>query len=114
MKFCTLIIVCCLLIGCGGPWTKTNTALELAWFGVQFIDYKQTGHIVDDPSYHENNTLLLDKHPSQGQVNRVFMVTSILHPLISWMLPSPYREWWQGGTLAIHGIVVINNWHEGL
>ena len=106
-----------LLLSCpafAGEWTKADTAREVAYLALHVADWGQTLEIADHPEkWHENNPVLGD-HPSRGQVNAYFIATGLLHPVVSYLLPHPYRTWWQYSTIALEVVVVGNNARIGI
>lgn len=97
----TCLILVSLVAGCGGRWTQADSAREAAYLALHVVDWGQTLDIADHPEkWHERNPVLGD-HPSRGRVNVWFAGTALLHPVISYVLPKPYREAWQYGTIGV-------------
>ena len=95
-------------------WTRADTYREAAYLTLHAIDWGQTLYIADHPNeYYERNTILGD-HPSRGRVNTYFILSGLGHAAVSYVLPRPYREIWQYGTIAVSGYWVINNYHIGI
>ena len=112
------LIALLLLTGCAHrpfeDWSKADTAREVAWQALHIIDWGQTLDIADNPDrFHELNPLL-GKHPSRGQVNRLFVAGAVAHPIAMGMFRPPYRAWLQYVSLGITGVVVTRNYHIGL
>ena len=42
-------------------------------------------------------------HPTVGRVNTYFISVLLLHPVISYILPKPWRTYWQAGTIGLEG-----------
>lgn len=104
--------------------TKTDIALEAVWLGLHFVDYKQTQNIVSrrDEGYYETN-FILGKHPSHGEVNIYFAISTIAQIYIAWMLPKEYnlygitlypRLMFQSLYLGASGHCVYHNYRAGL
>jgi hypothetical protein len=99
---------------CFGDWTGEDSAREAVYLGFHVMDWGQTLDIADHPDrWHENNPLL-GSHPSRGRVNRHFVLTALLHPVVSYLLPRPYREVWQYSTIGLQVVVVGNNARLGI
>ncbi len=99
----------------GDEWTGGNTGLEIAWAVLWVADWSQTLHISRNPDqYYEKVCIFLKDHPSSGDVNTYFATSLILHPLISFALPQPYRLAWQGVTIVNEVDMVNNNYKIGI
>lgn len=95
-------------------WTKADTAREAAYLALHVADWGQTLDIADHPErWHETNPVL-GSHPSRGEVNGWFAATALLHPVVSYLLPKPYREMWQYGTIGLELYCVGNNYSIGI
>uniref|UniRef100_A0A6M3L9F7 Uncharacterized protein n=1 Tax=viral metagenome TaxID=1070528 RepID=A0A6M3L9F7_9ZZZZ len=94
--------------------TTNDILREIAWQAVHAIDYGQTLEIARQPNkYHELNPIM-GKHPSVGTVNTYMIASAVLHPVISYLLPSKYRATWQYISIIVSSGCVINNYHIGL
>lgn len=99
---------------CFGEWTGEDTAREVVYLGFHVVDWGQTLDIADHPDrWHENNAVL-GSHPSRGEVNRYFALTALLHPVVSYLLPRPYREVWQYVTIGVELGATVNNARIGI
>lgn len=107
-KYCLIFI---LLTGCS--FTKAEIGLEAAYLGLLVLDWGQTLYIADHEDYYERNPIL-GRHPSRGAVNSYFLMSALLHPLVSVVLPKEYRAWWQGGTIGLDALCVGNNFSIGI
>lgn len=56
----------------------------------------------------------LGKYPSKRDVNIHFARWLIIHPVISYLLPKPYRTIWQSVYIGYEYDVVQNNRRVGL
>lgn len=104
-----------LLSSCSGRgWTRADTARQAAIVALQVADWQQTRWIVRHPDgWHETNPFLGD-HPSMDRVDTYFPVLILGHAAISYALPPEWRKWWQYGSMAGTGYVVIRNWGMGV
>jgi hypothetical protein len=100
---------------CGADaWTKADTYREAAYLALHVVDWGQTLTIADNPDkWHEHNPVL-GTHPSRGEVNNYFILTGLLHPVVSYILPRPYREIWQYSTIVLQIGVTANNARIGI
>jgi len=98
-------------------WTTADTIVEAATYVVMYMDYKQTTEIAKNHSpgrhYSERNPFL-PRHPTIGEVNSVFILSALAHPVISYALPQPLRKIWQYSYIAIEGYCVYANYRIGL
>jgi hypothetical protein len=106
-------------------WGWFNTLNELAFLSVTYIDMRQTinftqphwhsmyGTRVKHPGHSESNPFL-GEHPSRKRVYWMIGGAMAIHPLISYALPKGYREYFQGGTLAVEIHAVYSNYRQGV
>ena len=99
-------------------WTKTNIALGTAATVVHMLDWGTTLDIADKPTmYHEKAPFaraVIGEHPSRGDVN-LFMASLLVAKLgIAHALPSKWRNYFFGATIAVQGYWVVNNFRIGL
>lgn len=79
------------------------------------VDYAQTLQISRNPDrYHEINPILGGSHPSRDQVHAYMLGSGLAHVAIAYLLPKPYREIFQSGTLMIKIGIVKHNYDIGL
>ena len=72
-------------------WTASEKGWAAAWLATRAVDWAQTRHIARHPDrFHERNPLL-DRHPSLGDVNRYFIVSTAAMLLAAHYLPK-YRK----------------------
>jgi len=76
--------------------TKIDMALELTWVALDLWDLKTTHDLVSrrDEGYYETNHFL-GKYPDHSELNVYFAVCVLLHGTITYVLPQPYRRYWQ-------------------
>ena len=68
-------------------WTAPEKGWAAAWLATRAVDWAQTRHIARNPArFHERNPLL-DRHPSLGDVNRYFIVSTAAMLLAAHYLP---------------------------
>ena len=95
-------------------WTKEDSKIQGTYYILKFIDWRQTRYIAKNPhQWHEMNPIL-GRHPSVNTVDTYFLITTILHTVISYYLPQPYRKWWQSITIVGSGTFVFYNFSVGI
>ena len=96
------------------PWTKGDTYREITAFTLRAIDWKTTRGIARNPDEYIEANPLLGEHPSVGKVNTYFIITSIVHPVISYYLPRDYRTAFQYISIGVSGTASVVNLWSGL
>ena len=96
------------------PWTKQDTYREIAALTLRTIDWKTTRDIARNPDRYKEINPLLGDHPSIGKVNTFFVLTTIIHPVISYYLPRDYRTAFQYISIGISGTAATINLWSGL
>lgn len=113
----TVLAACLLLSGCGtfqpAPWRTSDTIRQIGVNALIAVDYGQTLDIKNHPELEESNPIL-GEHPSDRAITGHFLTISILHPLISYMLPHGMREWWQYGSMVYWSAVIYHNHQLGV
>ena len=112
MKLIALLLAIT-LSGCMA-WSKADIAREATYVAIHMVDWGQTRDIAKNPDkYHEKNPIL-GEHPSTKEVDRYMAASLAGHILITSLLPSNLRPYWQYGTIAFSGYLVVNNHSIGL
>lgn len=115
MKRVLLAVVVLALVGCGPRnWTRADSYREAAYLALHVADWGQTLDIADHPGEFYERNPVLGRHPSRGEVNRWFLLTGLLHPVVSYVLPKPYREAWQYVTIGLEIYCVGSNYLVGI
>ena len=99
-------------LGCGAVQKPDALdAIGEAAFGVSmYLDYSQTVQITRDGWEH---------NPIIGQRGQNFppapyvVTTFVLHAVIAYALPRPWRTVWQGGWTVVEGMTVWDNYTSG-
>ncbi len=95
-------------------WSTQDKTLEGTYQVLHVLDWGQTRDIAKNPDkYYEMNPIL-GKHPSTTEVDIYFITTAILHPIVTHLLPNTWRPWWQGITISVSGVCVVNNFAVGI
>jgi len=102
------------------PWAVEDTILQGTFLGVMFVDCWQTydflykdNRIDEDSTYCESNPIL-GKYPSKQKVFTCWALAAVGHTTISYLLPKPIRNIWQGCWIAIEGDAVHHNYCSGV
>lgn len=119
-------------------WTTTDTAWEVAYTVVAYIDWGQTrwmsrqhdqkgitydGQVVDISTTPVEQNPFLGRKPSEGKINSYFAIGLVAHPLISAILPEkekilgynvPVRGVWQSLSFTLEAAVVAHNFNIGV
>lgn len=118
LKYCIITIL--LILWLSSPtlaaelWTKADMAREAAFVAVTVIDWSQTLKTADHPEKWTENNPILGEHPSRGKVNTYFPAGILLHAVIAYALPRPYREWWQYTWIGVETAAVGKNLSVGI
>ena len=103
-------------------WTTADTAWQASAMALMAVDWGQTRYIAQHPEYYEVNPIL-GRHPSTKAVDLYFVGAMIVHPVISYLLPSKAeifgvtinpRRIWQAGTIVLELGCVANNARLGI
>ena len=132
MKIWILIIVI-LIAGCGQAWaeddqkwTSVDTGLQATYTVLHVMDWTQTLRIARDhktghnarvggePYYEAKIDNIIGKYPTKEKVDTYFMSTLILHSIISYSLPKPYRTIWQSFWIGVEYNQIQRNRDIGL
>lgn len=95
-------------------WTGTDTALEATYLALHAVDWGQTLYISSHPLEHWENNRILGDTPSRGEVNRYFFITGMAHVGISYLLPQPYRRYWQYAWIGAEVTSTYKNYVAGV
>jgi hypothetical protein len=94
--------------------SKKDIILEGTYQLLNLIDWHQSQIIAKRPNeYYEVNPFI-GKHPSVGQVNTYFAISSLGHIGISYLLPRSHRNYFQYGTIVMKAGLVAYNKSAGL
>lgn len=113
MKALALILVGCGLWG-NTPWVPADTRWEIASEMAIAVDWWQTSDLVRVPGDYEKSNPILGRHPSQKNINQWFAGWLIMHPLIMWSLPAPWRRSAQVMTVLVEAKCIKQNIDLGI
>lgn len=115
MLYRSLIIAAVLATsGCAanGQWTPEDTTREVVWQGLNAVDAWQTTGIRERDDLQESALItraVIGSQPETADTVLYFATSALIHYAISRALPEELRPWWQGGTIAYSGALVLNN-----
>ncbi len=115
-KFCTSIIIFCIIIssfGCAtgrkhDPMTGPDLALYSTALALHSADWLQTKTGVQQPSITESN-VMLGASPSQKNIDTYFVATAIGMSAVTWYLPKDFRKAVLLSWTVIGAITVMHN-----
>ena len=119
MSYKHIVIAILLLVPCSvhaweiDEWTTQDTILQVTCSALKTVDWLQTREIAVNPRYYETNPIL-GKYPSRSKVDIYFASTILAHGLVSYLLPHPYRTWWQCCWIGISATNVCHNYRIGI
>jgi hypothetical protein len=95
-------------------WSKRDYTLQATWTVLHIVDWGQTLDITKNPDkFHENN-LIIGEHPSVGRVNTYMGLSVLISPIITHILPSKWRPYFQVLSIGVTTGCVVNNYNVGL
>jgi len=89
-------------------WTASEKGWAAAWLATRAVDWAQTRHIARNQDRFRELNPMLDRHPSLGEVNRMFMFTTAAGLLAAHYLPK-YRKGMLQVWFAVGAVVVARN-----
>lgn len=112
-----IVIASVLLAGCASdPWSRTDTAYELAYVAAVTADAYSTSQIQYTPGVTERGPLtraVIGERPSSSDTWQYFGSMALMHYLVSRSLPEGWRRWWQVSGTAYHGYMAVENCDSG-
>ena len=111
-----LVVLCFFISGCS-TWTPTDTKYEIAYQVVNLADAYTTTRIRHTDNVYEANPVtrhIIGEQPKESDVILLFITYGISHYMISRALPTPWRRFYQLGTIAYSASLVIENCRLGL
>ena len=85
------------------PWTWKDTVLEVASEAGIINEWGQTRYMIEHPQTNYIGGLdqhIMGKYPKKRNANEYFEAWLLVHPIISYKLPNPFRNIWQAGTIC--------------
>jgi hypothetical protein len=96
-------------------WTTEDTVKEGMFLGLLYLDKSQLEYAIDHQcrGYTQSPFVGL-QHGDKDKVQNFFYLSALLHPAIAYVLPRPYRNWWQLSGIVIEAYSVGNNMSAGV
>ena len=100
------------------PWVTRDTALEIAsevGIGIEWAQMLDTSnyHCYGKPQVNGIDAHFLGHYPRRRNINYYFAGWEIAHPIISYDIPNPWRNVWQGATIGFEVAVHQHNTSVG-
>ena len=98
-------------------WTTTDTSVQAAFVAVTFIDWEQTRSFTcdqDERDHKDETSIFLGAHPSKQKIDLVFGTGVLAHTAIAYLLPHPYRTYWQSFWIGVETEAVYSNYKAGV
>jgi hypothetical protein len=92
-------------------WTTGDTLRELATLGLIGMDWHQTRDFRADGV--EELNPVLGARPSRARVNTLIGAAMLGHPIVARLLPKPWRDVFQYGTIGAETVAVLHNRKDG-
>ena len=115
-----IVFMICVLFSCNAraqttcnDWSRKDIRKEVAYQTLHGLDWLQTKEIARNPDYIELNPIL-GQDPTQGEVDKYFMITGLLHAGVSCSLSKETREIWLNSSIMFQSIVVLSNIRKGI
>lgn len=118
-RFCIMLTVLSICAGAGNvladEWTRRDTAIQAFSIALRVVDWSQTRYIAKHPEkYYERVNWILPEHPSTKQVDLYFASAIIGEAVITYFLPRPWREVFQGIQIGSSSSCVMMNFRIGI
>lgn len=109
------ILFLCLCAPCFARdlWMPTDTALQVTSTALMVADWAQTRDIAKSSSFYETNEYL-GRRPSAHRVDTYFASAIALNAAIAYVLPQPWRGYFQMSTIVLEAGTVGNNYALGI
>lgn len=93
-------------------WSEGDKWRQGAYSLLHITDWHQTHEISDGERHIETNPIM-GRKPTDGQIDRYFASTLIIHYVIAHNLPSDWRKRFQYVTIGVEAGAVAHNWSIG-
>jgi len=100
-------------------WSGKDTAWEATCLVLMMADWAQTsnmvhrGFLLDGKEVNEINPIL-GRRPDSQKVDLYFASAILTHVGMSYLLPNPYRRYFQMGTVGLELFIIGNNYGIGM
>ena len=96
------------------PWTTEQITVQLAHTAVLGANWAQVSDIHRHPGLYATVGNTLGRQPEQSSINLFFAGSAVADALITNVLPSRYRRYWQCLAIGYHVGLVQRNYSIGL
>jgi hypothetical protein len=96
-------------------WTTEDTVKEGLFLGLLYLDQAQLRYAVENQcrGYTTSPFVGLQRGDA-GKIEKFFIASAVLHPVIAYLLPQPYRSWWQVSGIVVEAYSVGGNMSAGV
>lgn len=114
VRYVILLFAALALPSYADDWTREDTYRQSALTALLIADWAQSRYIAKTPNLgYETNHVLKD-HPSVGRVDNYFIVATIGHAAISYVLPPTWRQGWQYFWIGVEVQKTVHNYNLGV
>lgn len=96
------------------PWSRGDVTRETVFLATEYIDWRQTRYIAKHPERYTEINPILGEHPSAGEVDRLFVATTLAHLAIVSTIPPKWRPAFQWFTVGFQTSSIGRNWQIGV
>lgn len=116
MKILFIIIALFSFTAQADEWRTGDTYREGTFQILNIIDWRQSIYMAKHPDKFKESEAawLIGQYPSTTDVDRLILISAILHPIIAYNLPYGWREVFQYITIAGKLNATTNNAYIGL
>lgn len=113
---CAALLLAAQTAHASDPWRTQDVVLEGLYQTALIADWKQTRLIAKNPAHYREGTSsgLFGSYPSVSDVNRLFVVGSLLHVATVHWLPAEYRTAFQSVGVTMEMYCIRRNLRIGL
>ena len=96
-------------------WTTEETVKEGLFLGLLYLDQAQLKYAVDNQCRGYTTSPFVGlQRGDRDKIETFFIASAILHPVIAYVLPKPYRTWWQVSGIVVEAYSVGSNMSAGV
>jgi hypothetical protein len=95
-------------------WTTSDIVLEGTFVALVFVDWRQTtAALFEGDGYGREMNPILGERPSRARLNTLVAGAVVGHALVTHLLPTGARPYWQYFTIGFEGATVLENFRAG-
>lgn len=95
-------------------WTSFDYSLAAGAATMMAVDWAQTRYAARNPTRFNERNPIMGRHPSTGEVDKYFALSSLLTIGMTYILPRTERRLFLGGVLVVETGAVANNYRIGV